>query len=243
MSKMNSCSGCKFALIDDKKIQYQYGCSLNKSNALKNDHITLGYYDLKRFCIFKRPKDWEGDIELETAPRIGYLFILKDKDQINQLKENLTKVKNAIWLGISHFCPELQKEIIQLAHEITGHNKVNIICNFSEVNRNEYYQIDNFDKNLISGWTLVNIVGEDFDPDKLINKLKVYINDELKVAGLFLHKDAKSLNGMCFFNIYYKYYKGSRPAINPNTDQVCYDNFIEKISSDKQHLVKYWEEL
>ena len=241
MSKVDSCKECKFALLDDNHVQY--GCSLNKSNILRCNHDTAGYYDLQRLCIFKRAKDWDGDIEAETAPRVGYLFILKNKDDMSKLRENLTKVKNAIWLGVSHFYPELQKELIELSHQVTGHNKVNVICNFSELNKNEYYQIDNFDKNFVNGWTIVNIVGEDFNPETLLSKLKTYINDQLNVAGVFLNKDSNSLNNMCFFNIYYKYYKGSRPVINPNTDKICYDNFIQKILSDRKQLVKHWEEL
>jgi hypothetical protein len=240
---IDSCKDCKFRVFENG---VQNGCSLNKLEKLKSKSISYNpeYYSLDRACIFKRNEGWEGDIEKETIPRIGYLFIFKDKNKFNELKSNILKLNNPYWIGVIHPFEDLQKDIIELTHNKTSNNKVNIICDFyMDKAVNDIYLLDRFDKNYINAWTLVNIVGEEFNPDFIISRLNNFINNELQTASIILNKFSHTINEMCFFNIYYKYYKGSFTVYNKETDAYISHNLLQKAVADNSSLVKDWSEI
>ena len=244
MSSINpdTCLGCKFAVMGYKS---QLDCSLGKLDVLKSKSQSYDstYFDLDRVCIFKRSENWEGDIVSETTPKVGYIFILKDRNKLEELKQNILKTKNPIWIGIYHPFSDLQKEIIEFTTEVLNHSRMNIVCDFSEKDLKDLYKLDKFENNYINGWTIVNVVGEDFDVDVLTKKLEIFINENLGRASIIYNKDSDNVNGLCFFNIYYKFYKGSRSSLDTTLNKVIYQTFIEKALEENSQLVKDWSDI
>jgi hypothetical protein len=242
LTNLDNCKECKFAIMG---AEGQSDCSLGKLNFLKSpvQPIDFSYFNLSRICIFKRSEKWDGDIQKETAPKVGYIFILKDRDKLNELKENILKVKNCIWVGVYHPFEDLQKEIIEFTAKSLDHSRINIVCNFSGVDGNDLYKLDKFEKNYINGWTIVNIVGEEFDVEKLSNTLDSFVNNKMGRASIIYNKDSNSINELCFFNIYYKFYKGSHSSLDTVLDKVIHQTVIEKALQENSQLVKDWSDI
>lgn len=134
--------------------------------------------------------------------KIGYVFILNNFSSIEQLKLNISTAIscNPMWIGIIHNDKEIHKDIITFMESY--HIPFNIIYNIENIP--DILKLDQFMSNYKNGWTIVNVVGEQFSTDKYdtINKIPA------DIAPIALVRDeSESINNMCFFNIIYKHLK------------------------------------
>jgi hypothetical protein len=176
-------------------------------------------------------EDQNGDISLtkicmyknkdidEIDIKMGYVFILNDLKYFDTLRSNieLIKDKNPIWIGISH--------------------------NYDELS--DLYRLDQFKKNYKNGWTLVNVVGEYFNPNAK-SQVEKYIFKDFKSAGIIKdNKDPKdlSINNICFFNLIYKFLKGNDPEVDEVKEVVYYKSVFDKILEQNPEMFKTWEEI
>ena len=238
---MLTCSGCKFASRSDK---IQTGCELYKLDKfieLNNARMESGHdsYSLSRICMFHRPDNWNGDINKETQVKLGYIFIIKDKNDIDIFKNNIDLIKNKdpLWIGVLHSFNSINNELCEILNNVKC--KYNIVCQYTkdfDINR-----IDQFLPYMKAGWTLVNIVGEPFLAEAK-EKLNHFINYELGMAGIIKYNN-ESLNGFCFFNIFFKFYKGSKIQYNEIDDTYEYKNFEYKVQEQNSDMIKLWENI
>lgn len=238
---MLSCHQCKFASRSGK---IQTGCDLNKLEKFISLNSAVmesndDSYSLSRICMFKRSEDWQGDIEQETKIKLGYIFIIKDKDSMQTFKDNIELIrdKNPLWIGVLHSFNSLNSEVCKILDTLKC--KYNVICQYTkdyDINR-----IDDFLPYMKAGWTLVNIVGEELLVDAK-DKLNYFINDQLGMAGI-IKNEGTSLNGFCFFNIFFKFYKGSKIEYSPDEDVYIYKNFEYKVKEKEENMVKLWGDI
>jgi len=227
MNSIFSCENCKSAVLDG---DVQVGCKLNLSNSLKILGMSNGYYELGRVCLSKN-----------SVPEIGlgYIFILKDEKDIDELFNSIESIrnKNPLWIGISSAIPNSINDLINKVKSLVSCH-FNIIENYELVD--DFSRLDQFIKNYKNGWTLVNVVGESFNPDakEILHK---YIVEDLKVAGL-IKDEGETVNNCCFFNLIYKYLKGSAPIIE-NEEDIILKTFFEKVEEAQPSMIKNWKDL
>ena len=237
---MNSCKDCKFAICSDN---VQTGCECNKIEKFVEQNTASmgenGFYNLNRLCMFKRFVDWEGSLEDETQIKMGYIFILNSESNFDQLEYNINQIKDKspLWIGVICTNAQPKKSIIELLNSIGC--KYNIITDYLE--KQEWFYIDTFIKHIKNGWTLVNIVGKEFIVDAK-EKMHQVINEDLRVIGLVTPEE-DSLNGICFFNIFFKYHKGSLPIFDEESDSYIVESFENKMRRNNPELVVSWSEL
>lgn len=233
--KISSCSNCKHAVLDNG---VQTACAVNKINRLIESKFAefnaeSGHYDLFKVCLF-RNKD-SSDVKTP----VGYIFILNDISNIDTLKNNIDKAleKNPIWIGIVHNLVDSASDIILKFGYIAC--PINIICNHNPTH--DIISLDMFMKNYKNGWTIVNVVGEDFDID-LIDSLDLYLNNTRSATALIKSSD-DSVNQMCFYNFIYKYLKGSLLEIDPTTEEVIDKTYEQKVLDSSPNMIKTWKEI
>lgn len=237
---MNSCKDCKFVKVDESG---QFGCEQNKLEKFISQNAATkgddGWYNLNRLCMFKRFIDWDGSIEEETEIKMGYIFILNRESNFDELLNNINQIKDKkpLWIGVICTSHQPRKDIIELLGSIGC--KYNIITDYIE--KQNWFYIDPFVKHIKNGWTLVNIVGEEFISDAK-EKIHQAINEDLKVVGLVTPKE-DSLNGICFFNIFFKFHNGSLPAFDEESDSYIIESFENKMRRKNAEFVKEWGEL
>lgn len=237
-----TCEGCKFAVLENGT---QVGCAINKLERFKKSGQAilkkLSYtYNLSRVCIYKRQEEWEGDIEAETALRMGYIFILKDFDKLSILGESLRKVKplNPTWIGIVHTCVANHKEVIEEMNAV-GNKYFNVVMQLSQTQ--DFDKIDSFYKNIPQGWTLVNIVGEELKIDAK-STIEKEVNDNLKAISAVKFSD-DTVNGVCINNFFYRMLGGSFPIVDEENQTIFYKSILEKITEAHPDGVYTWSEL
>lgn len=229
MKKILSCEGCRYEI--------DTGCSLGLIEKLGTAEDQNGDISLTKICMYKNKDIDEIDIKM------GYVFILNDLKHFDTLRSNieLIKDKNPIWIGISHNFPDKAKEIIDM---IKLYNlKFSIISNYDELS--DLYKLDQFKKNYKNGWTLVNVVGEYFNPNAK-SQVEKYIFKDFKSAGIIKdNKDPKdlSINNICFFNLIYKFLKGNDPEVDEIKEVVYYKSVFDKILEQSPDMFKTWEEI
>jgi hypothetical protein len=96
-------------------------------------------------------------------------------------------------------------------------------------------------KNYKNGWTIVNVVGEDFDTN-LINTLDFYLNTKTKPIAL-IKSGEDSVNEMCFYNFIYKFLKGSKLEVNSETQEIIDKSYEEKVAESSIDMIKTWKEI
>jgi hypothetical protein len=253
-----SCDRCKHAtlektLVQDDKLSIttvkQVGCDLNilgkfnYTNQSKDgeDVVDYNYYILDKVCLHKN----EGIEDKKVDIRMGYIFILKDINQLDHLENNLKLISNhdPLWIGIAHEFSDYNQKIISIIEETNPNVKHNVVCNFEKVH--DFLKLDQFMKDLKNGWTLVNIVGEYFD---IQNKYKVkkFTLEDLKSAAVI--KDTNdpedmNVNNVCFFNFIYKFLKGSTPEYLEEEDVFIEKSFFNKVAEKQISMIKTWSEL
>jgi hypothetical protein len=173
------------------------------------------------------------DVEMKS----NYIFVLKDISHLQLLKDRVLEAqnKNAIWIGINHDFPEVHDQLIEFCSSLTV--SYNIICNYLvplDIDR-----LDNFIKNYPSGWTFVNIAGENIAYNE--NVVDSYANKNNKPLALV--KEGESINNMCYFNFLYVFLRGSKPEINEETEEVSFKTYEEKVYDQSASMIKTWEEL
>lgn len=228
---------CKDCVHVTKENDIQTGCNLNKLQSFIDQekasiNPATNFYDLNRVCMSKNNVD-------QRNTKVGYLFILKNKDKLPELINNISLClkNNPIWIGVVHDFPELKDEIVDnVKHVPCLHN---IICNFSTVDN--LYIPDQLINKYKNGWTIINVVGEKFD-ETLYNTLDEYIISNKKPVALIKNLD-NSMNGMVFFNIIYKFLKGSKPDIDEETQDVTFRTYEHKIIEMSPDMIKTWEDL
>lgn len=233
--KISSCSNCKHVVLDNG---IQTACAVNKLNQLIESKFTefnteSGHYDLFKVCLF-RNKD-----SSEVKTPVGYIFILNNESDIETLKSNIDKAleKNPIWIGIVHNLVDLANNIIIKFGSISC--PLNIICNHNPTH--DIMSLDMFMKNYKNGWTIVNVVGEEFDID-LIDTLNLYL-DNTKSAIALIKSDSSSINQMCFYNFIYKYLKGSLLEIDPKTEEIIDKTYEQKVLDSSPNMITTWKEI
>ena len=229
-----TCEGCAHAAISNN---VQIGCNLNKLQSFIDQekasiNPTSNFYDLNRVCMSK------NSIK-EKNTKVGYLFILKEETKFPELINNISLClkNNPVWIGVVHELPDLTDEIINSLKDLPCLH--NIICNFSSID--SLYIPDQLINKYKNGWTIVNIVGEKFD-ETLYDKLDNYIIANKKPIALIKNID-NSVNGMVFFNIIYKFLKGSKPDIDEETQDVTFRTYEHKIIEMSPDMIKTWEDL
>jgi len=227
MNSIFSCQSCKHAILENDS---QKDCNLNLLETLPVVGELNGYYELGRVCLSKS--------EIPDV-NLGYIFVLKDDSLVDLMFENIEKIKdkNPLWIGInSDFIGKSEIILNRLQSIISC--KFNIISNYDPIS--DFDRLDQFMKNYKNGWTLVNVVGEEFNPDSK-DVLQKYIIDNAGIAGLI--KNNENINGWCFFNMIYKYLKGSIPEIEKDTEIITTDTFLEKIEKQQKSMIKNWGDI
>ena len=233
--KISSCSNCKHAVLDNG---VQTACAVNKLNQLIESKFTefnteSGHYDLFKVCLSRNK-----EISDVKTP-VGYIFILNDVSDIDILKSSIDKAleKNPMWIGIVHDLVDLASDVI--IKFASTPCPINIICNHSPVH--DIISLDMFMKNYKNGWTIVNVIGEEFDIG-LIDNLNLYLeNTKSAIALIKLNDD--SVNGMCFYNFLYKYLKGSLLEVNPTTQEVIDKTYEQKVLDASPNMLITWKEI
>lgn len=230
---LTNCQGCKHAVLVDNS---QEGCALNLLESLGAQKID-SYYQADKVCMFNNKDESEVDVKL------GYIFILENFDDLNILKNNLSLIsdKNPLWIGVSSNDPTKNTQIAELLDTVGC--KYNIISNFAAVDN--IYKLDQFMKNYKNGWTLVNVVGQEFDfnvRDKLVN----FVLKNNKRAALIknsLDPEDFSVNGICYFNFIYKYLNGSKAELNEEEGVYYTKSFSQKITEQSPEMIVAWSQL
>ena len=230
-----SCESCKHADMAD---QVQGGCSLNKLQSfIDQDKASFNpetnFYDLNRVCLSKN----SDQVALKT--KVGYVFILNEESKFENLKENVSLCleNNPIWIGVVHNLPHLNDDIIEYFKDVSCLH--NIVCNYDPID--DIYKPDQFFKKYKNGWTIVNVVGEEFNKDLCLS-LESYLNNNEQPVGL-IKDEGESMNNFCFFNIIYKFLKGSKPDIDEETNEVTFATYEEKIAVMSPDMIKTWKEV
>lgn len=230
-----SCENCKHA---DIKNQIQEGCNLHKLQSfIDQDKASfnpeINFYDLNRVCLSKN----SDEIALKT--KVGYLFILNEESKFDVLKKNISLCleNNPIWIGVVHSSPDLNDDIIEYFKEVPCLH--NIICNYDLID--DIYKPDQYIKKYKNGWTIVNVVGEEFNKDLCLS-LDAYLDSNQRPVGL-IKDDGESINNLCFFNVIYKFLKGSKPEIDEETEEVTFATYEEKIMLMSPDMIKTWKEI
>ena len=234
-----NCKGCKFAIINH---EMQIGCEQNKVHKFVSKNKAKlnenNFFDIDSVCIFKRSSDWNGDLERETEVRMSYVFILKDSNT-NELFNNLSLIKdqNPVMVYVISKIVNDKLNIINKLKELNC--KYRYIEDYSE--QSDRFLLDKMHKDIKTGWTSVNIVGEYFNPNvkKDIHKL---INEELEAIGLILPEE-DTVNNLCFFNIFFKYHKGSQPYYDESLDAYIIESFENKMLKHNKNMIKHWSDL
>lgn len=225
-----SCENCSHAVLDNNK---QIGCKLNILNKISHTYNeNRQAYDLEKVCQYK-----DRDPE-KVFLKVGYIFVLDDRDNIKYLKDNIEKIKdrNPIWIAVNNDFPELADDINEC---LMGLNvPYNIISNYEKI-AGDIYRLDQFMSNYINGWTMVNILGKEFNPN-LIDILNEYVN-QFNALAIAKHS-CDSINGFTFFNMIFKFLKGSYPSILDD-DTIVQKTFIEKVSEVSSTMIRDWREI
>ena len=168
--------------------------------------------------------------------RIGYIFLLNDINNLESLKEQLLSIEhsNPIWVGVITEFEECYDQIIDILNKYNF--SFNVVYNIEKIP--DIHKLDQF-SNYKNGWTIVRIAGENIiDDEKLLDK---YISDGNKIA--IIKGSDQSINGMCFFNFIYKYLKGSKYEVDPETDEVIFRTFEEKVLEKDPNMITTWDKL
>jgi hypothetical protein len=225
-----SCENCCHAVINDNR---QTGCKLNKLAKIPHSmNEDKKFFDLKKVCQYK---DRDPN---NIKAKIGYIFILDNPDNIEQLKQNIEQIKNSspLWIGVNIDFPDLAADINDY---LIGLNiPYNIISNYEKI-AGDIYRLDQFMNNYKNGWTIVNIVGQTFDIN-MPTVLNNYLNDLNSLA--IAKYGCGSLNGFTFFNMVFKYLKGSYPSILED-DTIMQKDFIEKTTEVSPEMIKDWKDI
>lgn len=234
-----NCKDCKFAIVNN---DIQVGCSENKVHKFVKQGFSKisknNYFELDRICLFKRSEDWNGNLAEETAIRLTYLFILKDTN-LEELYKNIDEIKdkNPVSVYVISTVTNDSSEILNKLKELKC--KYHYIVDYME--KSDWFLIDKIIKNLKTGWTLVNIVG-----DKFINNakeiLETSINENLERFALIVPEE-DTVNAICFFNIFFKFHKGSMPQYDELSDSYIVETFENKIKTKNPDMIKNWSEI
>lgn len=225
-----TCESCCHAIIENDE---QTGCKLDKLSKIPSVfNKSTKFFNLEKVCAYKN-----NDPE-NIKIKVGYIFILKDPDKIQELKNNINSVKdmNPLWIGVNHDFPEIKDDINKYLMSLNI--PYNIILNYEKV-AGDIYRLDQFMKNYKNGWTLVNIIGEKFDIDKY-KILNTYVNHFNPLA--IVKNKCDSVNELVFFNMIFKYLKGSYPSILED-ETIEQKTIIEKVEDMSSYMVKNWKEL
>ena len=172
---------------------------------------------------------------------IGYVFILNDPNLISELKENILTVmsRNPMWIGITTNDEEVNQDIINFMECLNV--PFDVIYNLHELP--DILKLDQYMSHYKNGWTLVNVVGEEFSIDKY-DYVEAIFNSIAPVA--LIRDESESINNMCFFNIIYKFLQGSKCKIEGDTEEteelVC-ELFEERVAASQPTMIKTWKDI
>lgn len=227
-----TCEGCVHAIVDTD----QTGCKFNLLEALNAEKFDK-YYILDRTCLFKNKNPEEVDVKL------GYLFILEDFKDLPILEANVQSIKdkNPIWIGVSTNDPSKTYQVAKILD--IAKCEYEIIGNYAELD--PIYKLDQFMKHYKNGWTLVNIVGQDFDPN-VKDKLQKFIIEQNKKTAIIKttsSPDDIEINGICYFNFIFKYLNGNKPELNEEDGAYYAKSFAHKVYEKDQNMIATWSAL
>lgn len=227
-----TCEGCVHAIMDTD----QTGCKLNLLNALDGEKSDK-YYILDRTCLFKNKTPEEVDVKL------GYLFILEDFKNLPTLEANVLAIKdkNPIWIGVSTNDPSKTYQVAKILD--LAKCEYDIVANYVELDT--IYRLDQFMKNYKNGWTLVNIVGQNFDLEAKDKLDKFVIRDNKKAAVIKNTSDPDDIqiNGICYYNFLFKYLNGNKPEVNDQDKAYYTKSFIHKVYEKDKNMIATWSAL
>lgn len=226
-----TCKNCNHAIQQNDS---QSGCEIGNLKILIDSNQAAlnpetGYYDLERVCLGKH----------DSKVKFNYLFILKDSNLINQLYTNINQAveRGAVWIGVIHDFPDKGDEIIEKLKTLEC--KHFVAANYEKFD--DVFKLDQPMNSYINGWTIVNIVGEEFNHE-LTDQLSKYLTTNQKPVALVRNYD-ESINGMAFLNIIYKFLKGSRPIKDEYENILHVKVYEEKITEMSPDMVKSWKEI
>lgn len=227
-----TCEGCVHAIMNVD----QTGCSLNLLEQLDGQKFE-NYYILDRTCLVKNKDPESVDVKL------GYLFILKNFEDLNILEQNILSIKDKkpLWIGVSSNDPSKNYQLVKIL-DLAG-CKYDIISNYEFLD--DIYKLDQFMKNYKNGWTLVNVVGEPFDPQVKDKLQKFIFVDGKKAAIIRMTEDPDNIeiNGICYFNFIFKYLSGNKPEINDEEKVYYTKSFSHKVHDKDPAMIVKWSDL
>lgn len=227
------CDGCFHAKVENSD---QTGCDIDVLKTLK-PYKKEGdsFFKLDKICLFKNKSESEVDIKL------GYLFILNKDSQLETLKNNISAIssKNPAWVGVIIQTVELNKEIKECLDKIGC--RYNIITNFKEVDN--VYKMDQFIDLFHNGWTLVNVVGEEFIDIK--NKLTNFVLQGGVAAVIKSTNNPEDIevNGVAYYNYIYKMLNGNLPELIDEEKMYVTKSFAQKVFERSPGMIMKWEDL
>jgi hypothetical protein len=170
--------------------------------------------------------------------KIGYVFILNDPNLISELKENVSTVisRNPMWIGITNNDEEANQDIIDFMQAFNV--PFDIMYNLEDIP--DVLKLDQYMSHYKNGWTLVNIVGEDFSIDKY-DYVEAIFNSIAPVA--LVRDESESINNMCFFNIVYKFLHGSKCKMEEETEELVCELFEERVAATQPTMIKTWKDI
>lgn len=235
MDKIESpltCEGCIHAIVETE----QSGCAFNLLGMLNAQKFDK-FYVLDRTCLVKNKTPEDVDIKL------GYLFILKDFKDLPLLESNILAIKdsNPLWIGVSTNDPTKNYQVAKILE--LAKCKYDIISNYGQID--DIYKLDQFIKVYKNGWTLVNIVGQDFDINAK-DKLEWFILKDGRKAAIIKNSDNPDdieINGICYFNFIYKYLNGSKPELNEEEKAYYTKSFAHKVYEKDPNMIVKWGDL
>ena len=170
--------------------------------------------------------------------KIGYVFILNDSNLISELKENVSAVisRNPMWIGITNNDKEVNQDIIDFMQNFNV--PFDIMYNLEDIP--DILKLDQHISHYKNGWTLVNIVGEDFSIDKY-DYVEAVFNSIAPVA--LVRDESESINNMCFFNMIYKFLHGSKCKLEEETEELVCELFEERVAASQPTMIKTWKDI
>ena len=230
VSELKTCNNCKNATINNG---VQVGCNINIADRLGFDQIESAYYDLKNICLFKNKEKTDVDINM------GYILVSQQNTTFEDIKQCIDKVlnNNPIWIGV--YCYSLDIKDACTSYLNSLQLKYNILLTFSDTS--DFDKLDKFIKNYLNGWTHVHIVGQEFknySKDLLFQKILI---ENYKIGLIVENKD--NINNMCYFNMIYKYLKGSKLIQDEDSGDIIDKTFYEKLKEKSANMIYTWSDL
>lgn len=230
ISELKTCNNCKHAAINN---DIQVGCNINIADRLGFDQTESAYYDLKNICLFKNKEKEDVDISM------GYIFVSQQNTTFEDIKQCIDKVlnNNPMWIGVYCYSVDIKDACTSYLNSLQI--KYNILLAFSDTS--DFDKLDKFIKNYLNGWTHVHVVGQEFKESSKELLFQKILIENYKIGLILENKD--SINNMCYFNMIYKFLKGSKLIQDENSGEIIDKTFYEKLKEKSENMIYTWSDL